>query len=274
MIRFLSGLLLVLGLGAAVFGGLRVLSGEEAPAPPLTSSASAPESAPVEAVQTPSDTDEAPRPRAVDLDVPTGNLSTPANAPEPFFGGIEETAPAIVAASPAEQLDALVEEAPVAYEVPGSAVFGKSFEATFALDATGSQTATSVLPGRAGSTVLEGSAKIAERIKASLIGSAFEIELISADTQLLSRDAPNVWRWKVTPREAGPQSLIFELYALEGEDARPLRTYRDDVEVSISNVQRAITLANTANPVVVMLGGIGSALGGLLGLVRFFRGRG
>jgi len=126
------------------------------------------------------------------------------------------------------------------------------------------------LPGR-DTNVVSDSAKISDRVKASLIGSSFEIELLSPEIQRVSLLTENVWRWQVTPIEAGEHPLVLELFALEGDEAVPLRTFSDEVVVSVSSFQRVVSLATTANPIFVVLGGLGSALGGFFGLFKFFR---
>jgi hypothetical protein len=50
----------------------------------------------------------------------------------------------------------------------------------------------------------------------------------------------------------------------------PLRTFRDTVTVEVSGINRAIAFADQANPLFVLLGGLGSAVAGLIGVFRFF----
>ena len=284
MFRLISTLLLLAGLGAAIYGGMR-LTGNELKAEDVVTfegTVEATESViPEEVVVPPAPPPPAPvaeDERALE-DIPTDELGellneieTAAGAPEPSFEIM--SAPTVTAepvAPTVEEVAETLKEVPVAYETPEAASMGKTFDVAFALDATGNTNALQGLPGAADTRVVEGSARVSDRVRAQLSGSAFEISLESPDVQRLSRDTQNVWRWRVRPVEAGDHPLIMELFVLEGDEARPVRTFNDRVIVKVSPLQRAIGLANTANPIVMVLGGIGSALGGLFGVFRFFR---
>ncbi|MEM7458478.1 MAG: hypothetical protein AAF331_03340, partial [Pseudomonadota bacterium] len=62
-------------------------------------------------------------------------------------------------------------------------------------------------------------------------------------------------------------------FALMGEEALPLRTFRDSVQVEVSRIGQAIALAQSISPITVVAGGIGSLLAGLFGFIGFFRRR-
>ena len=190
-----------------------------------------------------------------------------AEEPDLTFG--PETMSQGAASAPAPQLSDTLRAVPIAYEVPSSATFGKPFEVALAIDGTGADAAVSVLPGD--ERILEGTAQVADRARASLVGSAFEVEALSPDTQVISSSMQNRWLWRVVPTEAGEHDLVIELFAVENGEALPVRTFNDTVTVSVSRFRQAISLANEANPIVMVLGGIGSALAGLFGVVRFFR---
>ena len=66
---------------------------------------------------------------------------------------------------------------------------------------------------------------------------------------------------------------MIELFALVEDQALPLRTFRDRVEVKVSRVGQAIAIARSVSPITVVAGGIGSLLAGLFGFVGFFRRR-
>lgn len=285
MTRFFFGLLLILGLGAAGFGGVQLFAphllgsipglSAEGPAPvtAVEPVVSAPEPS-VAAAPPPSAVVATPAVTTMPDGVGAANFDKDAEAEEPMFGA--SSAP-FLAGSPAPinaqeppaapRVEETLREVPVAYETPTLASYGKPFDVTFSLDATGAETATGGLP-RVGA-IVEGQARVSDRVKASLVGAAFDIELVSPQLQLLGADAPNVWRWRVTPKEAGDQRLYVELFAMVGEDARPVRTFNGTVMVEVTRFQKAVSLATAANPLAVFLGGIGSIFGGLFGFVRF-----
>ena len=269
MARLFFGLLLLAGLGAVGFGGLQLFAPHmlasvpgisvEVPEADAASAASAPSVAPVEPVIAAAPPPPPPAPQAPELD-------------NPVFGAA--SAPIVRSpVTPAPPLEESLREVPVAYETPKTASYGKPFEVTFALDArAGAQTATGGLPGVG--EIVEGQARVSERVKASLVGTAFEIELQSPEVQLLGADTENRWLWLVTPKAEGDQPLYVELFALVGEDAKPVRTFNGTVTVEVTQFQRVVSLATAANPLAVFLGGIGSTIGGLFGFFRFLRRRG
>lgn len=143
-----------------------------------------------------------------------------------------------------------------------------AFNVTFAIDATGDTTAADALPGRG--VVEEGEAKVSERVEVRLSGAGFDIAQTSPPIQLLSPLTENTWRWSVTPLNAGDHDLTFEIFAIDSDSVTPLRTYRDTVTVKVSGLNRAIAFADQANQLFVLLGGLGSAIAGLFGAIRFF----
>lgn len=157
---------------------------------------------------------------------------------------------------------------PVAHETPASAEYKRPFDVTFAIDATGDATAADALPGRG--VIEEGTAKVSDRVEVRLSGASFRIEPASPPIQSLSPLTENTWRWSVTPLTAGDHDLTFEIFAIDSDTVTPLRTYRDTVTVKVSGLNRAIAFADQANPLFVLLGGIGSILAGAIGVARFF----
>lgn len=160
-------------------------------------------------------------------------------------------------------------EVPIAYAAPEQAQFARAFEVTVAIDATGDDSAADVLPGD--TRQVEDMALVTEKVRASISGSAFDITPISPETQIISDQTENIWRWKAVPRSTGQQELVVELFGFRGDDAVPIRTYRDSVSIEVSRVGQVIALAEQANPIAVFLGGVGSVLAGFFGFVRFFR---
>jgi len=237
VLRLISVLLILVGLGLAGVGGVALMGTTLGGAPPV--SASAPESAGGAAPPPPS--------RAL------------ARESEAVFSTESRLF------SAADRL----REVPIAHETPDLAVIGEAFEVTLAIDATGAESAARVLPGRG--DVVAGSAMVGREAKALLSGANFDIEPLSPDLQALSEFAANTWRWRVTAEAAGPQDLVLDIFAMDGGSALPVHSFRDTVTIQVSTVGRLVRAANEANPLVVLLGGIGSILGGAFGVFRFFR---
>ena len=179
------------------------------------------------------------------------------------------SAPADIVAEPAPlSFEERLKTVPVAHETPASAEYKRAFDVTFAIDATGDTTAADALPGRG--VVEEGEAKVSDKVEVRLSGANFNIVAASPAVQSLSPLTENTWRWSVTALSAGDHDLTFEVFAMDSDTATPLRTFRDTVTVKVSGLNRAIAFADQANPLFVLLGGLGSALAGIFGAIRFF----
>lgn len=258
MFRLITVLLLVAGLGLIVWGGNRYLEGPmggETASLPAQDTAAPDQSQPVAASparRSSGATDE-------DRAVPEGGFELMMD--DDAFGTASATNP---------MLDRL-RTVPIAHETPSEARFNRAFEVTVAIDATGDDTAADALPGEG--NIVEGEAGILDKAQATLSGSAFDIELVSPSIQTVSPVTENVWRWRVTPVETGRHPLRIELFALENNEALPIRTFTDEVEVRVSRLGQVLATANTLDPVFMILGGAGSLLAGLFGVFRFFRGR-
>lgn len=186
-------------------------------------------------------------------------------AAPPAIADIDD--PDVTTAVSASFIDSL-KTVPVAHETPSSAEYKRPFNVTFAIDATGDTTAADALPGRG--VVREGTAKVSDRVEVRLSGASFAITQTSPPVQSLSPLTENVWRWSVTPLTAGDHDLTFEVFAIDSDEVVPLRTFRDTVTVRVSGLNRAIAFADQANPLFVLLGGLGSLLAGIFGVARFF----
>lgn len=234
MFRLLSILLVVLGLGAVVYGGMRYLNVTY----PLA-------------------------------DVPQQAASAPSRSLAPSLGGDDDMfSITAVTDNPLEGLQTV----PIAHETPNRAKFGLPFDVTVAIDATGDDTAVDALPGTG--NIVEGTAQVSATVMAALSGETFMIEAVTPTTQTVSPLTENVWRWRVTPTETGAHDLVVELFALsETGAAMPVRTFRDKVEVQVSRVGQVISVVDSFSPIAVVIGGIGSLLGGLFGAIRLFRKR-
>lgn len=246
MRKLISGLFLLLGLAGALCGAAALYTHSDAPVRAEVNSER-------QALPPQEDRDSMPSPKA--------------NASEPIFNTASTGS---VSQDTKTSFQERLYQVPVAYEAPKTVAFGRSFNVTFAIDGTGGESAANALPGK-DDNIVEDTAKISDRLKALLVGSDFEIELLSPETQRLSLLTENVWRWRVTPQSEGEHALTLELYALDGDEAVPVRTFSDEVIVSVSTLQRVLGAADNANPLMVLLGGIGSAIGGFFGFFRFFR---
>lgn len=247
MMRFLSLLLILIGGAALAYGGYQYMQ----PANDL-----AVESASPPAGSIGFDTGSEPMARG---STPTSRSIKPA-APDDMFD--------VAAASTDEFLGSL-RTVPIAHETPKRAMFGRPFTVTVSLDATGDDSAVDSLPGTG--NIVEGEAQISSTVRALVTGEAFSVQDITPETQRISPLTENVWRWKVTPMAVGNQELVIELFALMDQEALPLRTFRDSVEVEVSRIGQAVALAQSISPITVVAGGIGSLLAGLFGFVSFFR---
>ena len=247
MLRLLSFLLILVGVGALAYGGYYYMNPE-------------PDSAEMRASAPPGsrgfDMDSSP---VVAASKPSPRLST--GSADDMFG----------VASSTDDFLASLRTVPIAHETPKGAQFGRPFTVTVALDATGDNSATDSLPGTG--NIVEGEAQISDTVQALVSGEAFKVEAITPATQRISPLTENVWRWKVTPTAVGNQELVIELFALMGDEALPLRTFRDSVQVEVSRIGQAIALAQSISPITVVAGGVGSLLAGLFGFVGFFRRR-
>lgn len=174
-------------------------------------------------------------------------------------------------ASATDRLMERLRTVPIAHETPTQAKFNRAFEVTVAIDATGDSSAADALPGEG--NIVEGEAQVLDKAQATLSGSAFDIEIVSPSVQTISPVTENVWRWRVTPLETGTHELRIELFALENNEALPIRTFTDRVEVRVSRLGQVLATADSLDPVFMILGGAGSLLAGLFGVFRFFRGR-
>ena len=301
MLRFISILLVLAGLAVAGIGGAALLE-EYRPHETVAMNMPAPAPAPVEAMSAPDAAMEMPpEPAAMEAPIkaerapaaPGARSSGPRTRSLSSGSGADDTAEAFSVEATGEfdaLSDALAETAgvaateprrshaeafleslqtvPVAHETPKSAEYKRAFDVTLAIDATGDDTAVDALPGRG--NIVTGEAQVSDRVEARVSGANFEIVPMSPAVQSLSPLTENVWRWSVMPLSAGDHDLVFEIYAIDQDSVVPLRTFRDTVTVQVSGINRAIAFADQANPLFVLLGGLGSAIAGLLGAVKFF----
>jgi len=87
-------------------------------------------------------------------------------------------------------------------------------------------------------------------MKAVLIAGdprAFDIQPLHEDEiQLVGKNTTTTWQWLVTPRKAGTQKLILVIYRQVNVDSKEywpsVETYRADIDVSVTFVQRLLML--------------------------------
>lgn len=180
----------------------------------------------------------------------------------------ESAAPMRVGPTAEETFLASLKTVPVAHQTPRHVEYMRPFDVVLSIDATGDDSATDSLSGDG--VIVESEAKVSDKVEARLNGAHFTIEANSPATQNLSPLTENTWRWAVTPLTTGEHELVFEVFAIDQDEVTPLRTFRDRVTVQVSGLNKAIAMANEANPIFILLGGIGSALGGLWGTIKFF----
>ena len=258
MLRFLSFLLVLFGLAAAAYGVYGYMQEQAA----VESADSEPE---ILAAELPPAIDVRPggRPLSRSLSGPSGSGL---DGLEDLIG-VESVGNEVEARR--DDFMSSLQTVPIAHETPTRAQFGRAFEVTVAIDATGDSTAVDALPGRG--EIVESTAQISADVQATLSGSSFEIEAITPLLQTVSPVTENVWRWNVTPLESGAHELVIELFALDGNRAMPVRTFRDSVEVRVTRLGQVIAAAASVSPIAAVVGGIGSVLAGLLGILRIFR---
>ncbi|NQY39426.1 MAG: hypothetical protein HRT80_04930 [Henriciella sp.] len=251
MLRLFSFLLILIGGAALAYGGHQYLQSQET----STQSAPPPGSIGFDA----SIEEEPPLARSTPVREAVRSITEKPDT-DTMFG---------VASSSTDDFLASLRTVPIAHETPKSARFGRPFYVTLSLDATGDDDALESLPGTG--NIVEGEAQISDTVQALVSGEAFDVEAVTPATQRISPLTENVWRWKVTPMAVGNQELVIELFALMDQEALPLRTFRDSVEVEVSRIGQAVALAQSISPITVVAGGIGSLLAGLFGFVGFFR---
>jgi LysM repeat protein len=108
-----------------------------------------------------------------------------------------------------------------------------------------------VLVGPSGEeiTITTANIEITDKMRAKLFSkapNAFEIQEVSEFEQVISPDNTTIWRWSVTAKTEGTQTLELVLYRLikyGNEDHwTELETYRDDIIVEVSLIDRIKSL--------------------------------
>ena len=190
----------------------------------------------------------------------------------PDYKSVEDpvSSPRPVVESPEPDILEQLRLYPIAYEAPDKGVQSKPFSVTLAIDATGGYSAAQALPGTA--VITEDEAQLTRQVQPTLSGSAFEITLTSPARQTLSSIATNVWRWDVTPRIEGSQTLNLEIYAyLDNGQSLPLKRYNGTVDVAVSAAEKTSWFAENLRLWISILGGIVSLILGSIALWAHFK---
>ena len=161
---------------------------------------------------------------------------------------------------------------PIAYEFPSEGQQGTAFEVTLAIDATGDDSAVEGLPQK--DIVVEAAANLSRTVEATLSGAAFDIKLTNKERQRLSPIRESVWRWSVTPLQAGEHVLYLELHAVVGDDETVLlESYADNINVNVSAVKPAGSRTDLIRNIISIIGGVISITLGAIALIGHIRKR-
>lgn len=156
----------------------------------------------------------------------------------------------------AEELAEGLRTAEVVYNAPESMQLNMPVDLRLAIDVSGSEELETLFEGLEGE-LRGGQAELTEQATASLSGSGFDIRPLRPERQILSGDRPNTWQWEVTPRQAGLRTLTLEVFAHPGggDAAASVEAYRDEIEVNVTLLSRALGFAQTTQPVVGWVAG-------------------
>ncbi len=179
--------------------------------------------------------------------------------------GAEATPEAVAARAVAES----VRTAELRYNAPDTLLLNVPVDMRLVVDASGMARPEDLLEGLPGE-VREGQAELTSQVTASLYGSGFEIRPLKPERQVLAEATASSWQWEVTPRQAGTRTLILEVFAHPGggDAAAPVREFRDEIEVQVTFVSRALGFVQTAHPVAGFAAAAVSLLIAAVGMVR------
>lgn len=169
--------------------------------------------------------------------------------------------PADAAASVADG----VRTAELKYNAPTTMQLNMPVDLRLAIDTSGMADLDAVLEGLPGE-IRGGEANLTSQVTASLSGNGFDIRALKPTRQILSETGETTWQWEVTPRNEGMHTLILEVFAHpgDGDAAARVSEFRDEIEVQVTLISKALIFAQTAQPAV------GFAAGGVSLLMAFF----
>jgi hypothetical protein len=162
-----------------------------------------------------------------------------------------------------------VRRAELRYNAPTRMQLNMPIDLRLVVDPSGMENPEALLEGLPGE-VREGEAELTRQVTATLTGSGFDIRALKPQRQVLAADRASTWQWEVTPREGGLRTLVLEVFAHPGggEAAASVREFRDEIDVEVTFVSRALSFAQTAQPAVGFGAGAVSLLLAGAGLIR------
>lgn len=107
-------------------------------------------------------------------------------------------------------------------------------------------------------------AQFALRTRATLRGPAFEIDPAGPQERTVLPDRPTSWTWTIKPTEPGENkslTLIVESVLVQGDAQLPpveIETFRQDIHVSVSLLQKAWIWITEANTLAIAVTGVGT----------------
>jgi hypothetical protein len=144
-----------------------------------------------------------------------------------------------------------VRTAEIRYNAPETMLLNMPVDMRLVIDASGMEDLKSLLEGLRGA-MRKGQAELTRQVTASLYGSGFDIRPLKPERQVLIEDRASSWQWEVTPRQEGERTLILELFAHPGgsDAAAPVQEFRDEIEVRVTVLSRALGFMQTTQPVL------------------------
>jgi hypothetical protein len=154
-------------------------------------------------------------------------------------------------AAAAQAAAADVRRSEIRYNAPGSMQLNMPIDLRLVIDASGTANLEGELEGLPGE-IRGGAADLTEQVTASLTGTGFDIRSLKPARQVLADNRASTWQWEVTPREAGLHTLFLEVFAHPGgaEAAASVAEYRDEIDVQVTVLSRALNVVQTTQPVI------------------------
>jgi hypothetical protein len=201
---------------------------------------------------------------------PSSSLAAEADAqPEALGRTARSLGAAAAPTAAAEEAAGDVQRAEIRYNAPATMQLNMPIDLRLVVDPSGMENPESLLEGLPGE-VREGQADLTRQVTATLTGSGFDIRPLKPSRQVLAGDRASTWQWEVTPREGGVRTLFLEVFAHPGggDAAASVREFRDDIDVQVTFMSRALGFAQTTQPAVGFGAGAVSLLLAGVGLVR------
>ncbi|MGF9764594.1 hypothetical protein AAII07_56885, partial [Microvirga sp. 0TCS3.31] len=158
------------------------------------------------------------------------------------------------------------------YNVPDSLIYGRSIEISFVLEPQGAGTGQNLLkmmPGKIETEIV----RVSPQVKALLTGPSDLVEIKprggeEAQRKPVTVPAPVQWVWDVKAIGSGTAVLQLELVAFisnkEKETSFQVTTFRRQIPIEISVIDRAKMLVADISPIWAFFGTVATGLAGLL----------